>query len=81
MVEKCANPACSAIFRSLRDGRVFVTEVETDYQSSASGRARKRQYFWLCNSCCRTMTIIADKGKRVQVVPLPATAIAARAVS
>lgn len=81
MLDKCINPACSATFHSLRDGRVFVTEVEADYQSSTSGRARQRQYFWLCNSCCRTMTVVAEKGKRVQVVPLPATATADRAVS
>lgn len=81
MLDKCANPACSATFRSLRDGRVFVTEVEADYWSSANNRARQRQYFWLCNSCCRTMTVIAEKGKRFQVVPLPATATAGRAAS
>lgn len=81
MLDKCANPACSATFRTLRDGRVFVTEVEADYQSSASGRIRQRQYFWLCNSCCRSMTVVAAKGKRVQVVPLPAMAVAARAAS
>jgi hypothetical protein len=81
MVDKCANPACSATFRRLRDGRLFVTEVEADYQSSASRSAHQRQYFWLCNSCCRIMTVIAEKGKRVQVVALPVTAIAARAVS
>jgi hypothetical protein len=81
MVEKCANPACTATFRRLRDGRVFVTEVEADYRSGASGLMRQRQCFWLCNSCCRIMTVIAEKGKRAQVVPLPATATAARAAS
>ena len=81
MLDKCANPGCSATFRRLRDGRVFVTEVEAEYQSSASGRPRQRQYFWLCNSCCLAMTIIVEKGKTVQVVPLPATAIATRAAS
>lgn len=81
MLDKCANPACCATFRRLRDGRVFVTEVEADYQIRASGRARQRRYFWLCNSCCRTMTVVADKEKRVQVVPLPASAISARAAS
>ena len=80
MLEKCANPACRAIFRRLRDGRVFVTEVEADYRSGA-GETRRRQYFWLCNSCCRTMTIVAEKGKRAQVVPLPMTEAAARAAS
>lgn len=81
MVEKCANPRCSATFRSLRDGRVFVTEFEADNRSGPSGRVRQRQYFWLCNSCCRTMTITTEKGTGVRVVPLPATAIAVRAAS
>jgi len=77
MLDKCANPACSATFRRLRDGRVFVTEVEGDYKSNASVDVPRRQYFWLCNSCCRNMTVIAEKGKKVQVVPLAATASAA----
>jgi hypothetical protein len=81
MVAKCANPACFATFHSLRDGRVFVTECETDYPSDASERVRQRQYFWLCNSCCRTMTVTVERGKRVQIVPLPAPATAARAAS
>jgi len=79
MVEKCANPTCAATFRRLRDGSVFVMEFEEDYRSAASGRVRQRQYVWLCNSCCQTMTVFAEKGRTVQVVPLPASATAVRA--
>ena len=32
MLDKCANPACSKTFRTLRDGKVFAIEVQTDYQ-------------------------------------------------
>jgi hypothetical protein len=67
MLDKCANPACSETFRRLTDGRVFV--IEADNQRSA-GSPRQRQYFWLCNSCCRTMAVILDRAKRVQIVPL-----------
>ena len=77
MLEKCANPACSAIFRRLRDGRVFVIEVE----SSASGFSHQRQHYWLCNSCCRSMTVIVDKDKGVQVRPRPGSETAAPAAS
>jgi hypothetical protein len=80
MLDKCANPACFATFRSLRDGRVFVTEIEGEHQSRGSGHARQRQYFWLCSSCYRTMTVTVEKGV-VQVVPLPVTAIAAGSAS
>lgn len=81
MLDKCANPTCSATFRRLRDGRVFVAEPEADHRSGATQLVRQRQYFWLCNSCCHTMTVIAEKGKRVQVVPLSGTATAGRAPS
>jgi hypothetical protein len=70
VLDKCANPACSQKFRRLREGRVFVIEVPADYQRSASGSAYQRQYLWLCNSCCHSMTVILDKHMRVQVVPL-----------
>lgn len=79
MLDKCANPGCPATFRSLRDGRVFVTEIEADYQNGGNGHGRRRQYFWLCNSCGRTMTVIVEKRNRGQVLSRPASATAARA--
>lgn len=72
MLDKCANPVCSATFRKLRDGRMFVIEVGADYESNRVGCVRQQHYFWLCKSCCRTMTLLAGKnGERIQVVPLP----------
>lgn len=70
MVHKCANPACSATFRRLRDGRIFVVELEGDPRSESKDNAHQLHYFWLCNSCRRTMTVIVEKRKGVQVVPL-----------
>jgi hypothetical protein len=67
MLGKCANPACSATFRRLTDGRIFVIEVEPE---RSAGNTHQRQCFWLCNSCCRTMTVVVNKGKNVQIVPL-----------
>ncbi len=63
VVEKCANPSCSARFRRLRDGRLFVMEA------AANGRPRQLQYLWLCDSCRRTLTV-AKKGNEVVVAPL-----------
>jgi hypothetical protein len=77
MLDKCANPACSEIFRRLRDGRVFVIEVE----SSASSPPHQRQHFWLCNSCCRSMMVVVDKDKGVQVRPRPESETATQAAS
>lgn len=78
MLDKCANSLCPAIFRTLRDGKVFVTETEAIHQSRVSDHGRQRQYFWLCTSCCRTMTVMVEKGKSAQVVPLQHSATAAR---
>ena len=79
MVQKCANPTCSSPFRSLRKGRVFVKEVEGN--PDGSGRFRHLEYFWLCDSCCRSMTVIAEKGKGVRVAPLPALGISGQIAS
>lgn len=79
MVKNCANPACSVSFRSLRDGRVFVMEAEPD--SRVGERSRQLHYFWLCNACCRTMTVVAVKKEGIKVVPLPASATDAQAAS
>ena len=81
MVDKCANPACTATFHRLSDGRLFVKEVPADFSSNGNGLTRQLHCFWLCNSCCRTMTVITERGKKAQVVPLPANATAARAAS
>jgi hypothetical protein len=63
MVENCINPACSASFRYLREGRVFVTEVEGDSRTKSNAHPRQLRYVWLCNSCCRRMTVIVEKGQ------------------
>ena len=81
MLGKCANPTCSAKFLRLRDGRLFVTEVKGDGQGNTKGYEPQLQYYWLCSSCCRTMTVALGKGKKSQVVPLPKSAAAAQAAS
>ena len=78
MVQKCANPECSASFRSLRDGRVFVKPAGAGYPIEGRRRPRQHRYFWLCNSCCRTMTVLAENGeiKVVHRVPSPCATLA-----
>jgi len=77
MVEKCANPGCYASFHRLGEGRLFIKEVEG---TPRNGREHSRRlcYGWLCESCCRTMTIIIETGKTIKVAPLPVSAPATR---
>ncbi len=71
MVSKCANPDCSAIFRYLREGRLFNFEVTKSNPSRVVGVhiARSYEHFWLCPACSVNMTLVKDNGS-VAVRPL-----------
>jgi hypothetical protein len=72
VLEKCANPKCSAVFRHLGDGMLFrVPRVET--KSGSSGATKKTvtmEHFWLCAKCAETMTLGIDRHRKVKVIPL-----------
>lgn len=76
MLSKCANPVCSACFRFLHDGKVFsVTLAPRPPAKGASEYfwgspvPHRVEYYWLCENCSRSMTLIWDHG-RVAVRPL-----------
>ncbi len=71
MVSKCANPDCPAVFRYLREGRLFNFEVTKSNPSRVVGvhAARIYEHFWLCPSCSVNMTLVKDNGS-VAVRPL-----------
>ena len=75
MVSKCANPACSAPFIYLRDGRLFRVEIDAGDPQPASERkpSRRVEHFWLCGPCSLLFTLTVDKGQ-VTTVPLPSPA-------
>jgi hypothetical protein len=81
MIEKCANPACTATFRRLREGRVFIKEIEADPTSDATRQPRQTHYYWLCDSCSHTTTVIVEKRKGIRVVPLPTSVTPAQVAS
>jgi hypothetical protein len=67
VLHKCANPACSAKFRYVQQGRLF--EVETQYFGSPfvdergkSREARKHvEHYWLCDRCAVHITLRFDQ--------------------
>jgi hypothetical protein len=59
MLAKCFNPICSATFRYLSDGRIFHLEIPVAGDTSTS---RRREYFWLCDSCCAKFTVVLKNG-------------------
>jgi hypothetical protein len=85
MISKCANPACSAHFLYLHQGRVFRilrrSEESRGQQLGLDPTVKKREqveFYWLCDACSQAWTIRYQEGSGVSVQPLRA---ALRAVS
>jgi hypothetical protein len=74
MLHKCANPACTVPFRSLREGKLFLAETfPSDLNASFDSNRRKlrrREHFWLCNACCAQFTLRFDAALGMLTVPL-----------
>jgi len=78
MISKCSNPACTAHFLYLHEGKLFrVFRNSEDSETPEMGvdptvrkRARRVEFFWLCSGCCDRMTIKYEKGEGVVVRPL-----------
>ena len=70
MISKCANPACAAELRYLRNGKLFVFDKHT--KSPASGpysvTGRVHEFFWLCETCISKLTMHYDQSLHVPVV-------------
>jgi hypothetical protein len=74
MLHKCANPACTVPFRSLRDGKLFLVETfPSDVSAAFDGNRRKirrREHFWLCDACAAHFTLRFDTTLGMLTVPL-----------
>ena len=66
MLAKCANPSCSASFRHLQDGRLFLLEPDRTLRPS---EVKALEYFWLCKACSAEMTLrLAPDGRVIPTV-------------
>jgi len=57
MVDKCVNPFCNRPFRYLGRGKLFVVEFPQRLAERRHHVAGRREHFWLCDECARTMTV------------------------
>ena len=78
MLAKCANPGCSATFLYLSQGKLYRWETSTaangngpsfGADTQAQSGTRRMEFFWLCEECAATMTLVFKKG--TGVVPTP----------
>jgi hypothetical protein len=75
MLSKCANPTCFTTFRYLSEGKLYLIDSKAVLvrhgaraESKCAGKSSIYEYFWLCSSCCRDMTIQIDNKFEVSVV-------------
>lgn len=62
MLSKCANPACSARFRYLHQGRIFNIEMDMLSSDSKGPSVHKIEHFWLCECCAQTLKVVLQDG-------------------
>ncbi len=75
MLAKCANPACPVQFKYFRQGQIFEFNVGDDacYNVRPPQKDSRRELFWLCQDCARTLTLRCSRdGKKI--VPMPRAA-------
>jgi len=73
MISKCANPACSARFIYLHEGKLYRFEREAredtepllGFDPTVHKHSRGVEFFWLCDKCSVTMTLTYRKGAGV----------------
>ena len=74
MLHKCANPACTVPFRSLREGKLFLAETFPSELSApfdgSRRKVRRREHFWLCGACSAHFTLRFDSNLGMLTVPL-----------
>lgn len=75
MLTKCANPACCVAFRYLHEGKLFLFDHPDESQlrhlpdGEFGGKVVPVRYYWLCGTCCRTMTVVLEDGT-MRVIPV-----------
>src|SRR4051812_30053289 len=88
MVTKCANRTCPNEFHYLRNGKLFLVEVEEESGRVSFGpqlvgerrKPRRVEHYWLCDDCTPTLTLAIDR--QLGVVTVPAgTPVARRAAA
>jgi hypothetical protein len=78
MISKCANPACSARFLYLHQGKLFRFEREAQngdelllgFDPAVLKHSNAADFFWLCEKCSASMTLIHCRGVGVTIHPL-----------
>jgi hypothetical protein len=70
MVDNCANPQCAKPLHYLREGRVFVFDVQDQSVKSTGGKqGHHLEHYWLCGACSQLFQVHHESGKGIRLVP------------
>lgn len=77
MIRKCANPYCNTEFRYSHEGRLFPYEIKCPEEPCRDVPAvicekrfgRATVYYWLCDLCCRRLTLRFSVRSGVSLTP------------
>jgi hypothetical protein len=70
MVNNCANPKCAKPLHYLRDGRIFVFDVQDRGTVGADGKiGHHLEHFWLCGQCSPLFQVEYEYASGVRLMP------------
>jgi hypothetical protein len=70
MMNNCANPMCAKPLHYLREGRVFVFDVQNRAAVGGDGKmSHHLEHFWLCGQCSLQFQVEQDYSTGVRLVP------------
>ena len=79
MLSQCANSQCGKPFLKLREGKLFVVEIDRLLRPgekipaafvSARRQQRSIEHFWLCDECALEWTLIYDRELGITLIAL-----------
>lgn len=79
MLSQCANSQCGKPFLKLREGKLFVVEIDRVLRPgekipaafvSARRQQRSIEHFWLCDECALEWTLIYDRELGITLIAL-----------
>lgn len=66
MLAKCANPACSHVFRYFGTGKLFRLAERQPHRALSRPAV---EHFWLCDDCSPRMTLAMEPDGKSVVIP------------
>jgi len=69
MMNNCANSQCAKPLHYLREGRVFVFDVQDPSIKTSGKPGHHLEHFWLCGACSQQFRVEYEPGRGILVVP------------